>query len=167
MADRKRPRSASSVPYHPLVEALAPDPDKPPKRATRLFGYPGPATDSKSTRLWLDADLSSYVDVPDDAILHSQTLDGERGTILWVDPEATLTHSSPRAQEVQAEFLGGAIVESNLAEASFEAERRGAWGCTGIPFVCRPTLTIAIECPFTTVCRTPLFACPDEVVLRA
>ncbi|HVD39715.1 MAG TPA: hypothetical protein VNC16_01770 [Solirubrobacterales bacterium] len=126
------------MPYHPLVEALASDPSQPPKPATRLFGYPGPAADSKSTRLWLDEELSSYVDVPNDAILHSKTLDDDAGTILWVDPTATLTHGSPGAQEVQAEFLGGTIAQRNLAGAA-PAAGLGTLEAT-IATVCRPSL---------------------------
>lgn len=117
MADQKRSGRAKGVPHHPLVEALASDPHQPPRRATRLFGYPGPAADPKSTRLWLDLDLTTFVDVPDDAILYSRTLDDDEGTILWVEPTATLTHSSPQPQEVQAEFLAGSIAEGNLAAA--------------------------------------------------
>ncbi len=244
------------IPHHPLVEALASDPNQPPKPATRLFGFPGPAADSKSTRLWLDEELSSYVDVPDDAILHSQTLAEDRGTLLWVDPGARLGYSkveslevqarflggqiaeanlgcaaqtavpaamfergevtrgdnppclapmsaSPRecetfqcksefpcqtrdsacpsdpprclpfteapgcppppAREVQAEFLGGAIAARRLAEAPFDnVELRGRGFASGSPFVCKPQLTIALECPFTTVCRTPLLPCQLE-----
>jgi hypothetical protein len=113
-------RSARSkgVPHHPLVEALASDPSSPPQRATKLFGFPGPAADAKATRLWLDLDLTGYVDVPDDAILHSQTLENEEGTYLWVDPTATLTHSGAQSHEVQAEFLGGSIAERNLGGAA-------------------------------------------------
>jgi hypothetical protein len=117
MPEKNRSSRTKGVPHHPLVEALASDPNQPPKPATRLFGYPGPAADGNSTRLWLDEGLSSYVDVPDEAIHHYRTLDNDEGTLLWVDPAATLTHSAPRAQEVQAEFLGGAIAQRNLAEA--------------------------------------------------
>jgi hypothetical protein len=117
MPEQKRSSRAKGVPHHPLVEALASDPSRPPRQSTRLFGYPGPAADPKSTRLWLDAGLTSYVDVPDEAILHHHTLDNDAGTILWVDPEATLTRSAPHEQEVQAEFLGGAIAQRNLAGA--------------------------------------------------
>jgi len=241
------------IPTHPLVEALASDPNQPPKPATRLFGFPGPAADSKSTRLWLDEELSSYVDIPDEAILHSQTLAEDRGTLLWVDPAARLGYSkveshevqarflagqiadanlgwavrtavpaalieggihhgknpprlapmsaSPRecqtfecrspfpcettdfacpsdpprcrpfteapgcprppAQKVQAEFLDGAIAAQKLAEAPFaDFERQGREFASGSPFICKPQLTIALECPFTTVCRTPLLPCP-------
>lgn len=115
MAEQRRSGgSKKGVPHHPLVEALASDPNKPPERATKLFGFPGPAADAKSTRLWLDADLTSHVEIPNDAIIHSQTLDNDQGTILWVDPSATVTHSTTQSQDVQAEFLGGSIAEGNL-----------------------------------------------------
>jgi hypothetical protein len=162
MVDRKRSRGAPSVPHHPLPAALASDSSRAPKKATRLFGYPGLAANAKSTRLWLDTDLTSYVDVPDDAILHSQTLENDEGTILWVDLAATLTHVTPRAQEVQAEFLGGAIAEGNLAGAPVNAEWRIP-GRTALPWNRAPQLTIALECPFTTVCRSPLLSCEAEV----
>lgn len=119
MPEQKRSGRAKGVPHHPLVEALAADPNQPPKRATRIFGYPGPAASPKSTRLWLDHELTGYVDVPDDAILYHHTLADDAGTLLWVDPTATLTHSAPQEQEVQAEFLGGAIAQRNLAAAAF------------------------------------------------
>ncbi|HVD39716.1 MAG TPA: hypothetical protein VNC16_01775 [Solirubrobacterales bacterium] len=164
MADRERPRSASSVPYHPLVEALAPDPNQPPKRATRLFGYPGPAADSKSTRLWLDLDLSRFVDVPDTAILHSRTLDGDRGTILWVDSEARLEYSDARSHEVQAKFLGGAITESNLGcsvqtVVPVALSERGEVTWTDNPPCLLPQSLTLREC-HTRECRSVEWICP-------
>src|ERR1700754_3167830 len=117
MADEKRSGS-KGIPHHPLVAALASDPSKPPEKATKLFGYPGPAAEKGSLRLWLDTDLTTYVDVPDAAILHSQTLPDDQGTWLWVDPAATLTVSSTQSHEVQADFLGGSIAEGNLAAAA-------------------------------------------------
>jgi hypothetical protein len=118
MAEKRRSGRGKGVPNHPLVEALASDPSKPPERATKLFGFPGPAADADTTRLWLDAELTTYVDVPNDAIIHSQTLENDKGTILWVDPAAKLTYSSTQSHEVQAEFLGGSIAERNLGAAS-------------------------------------------------
>jgi hypothetical protein len=117
MAEQRRSGRKKGVPHHPLVEALASDPNQPPARATKLFGFPGPAAAAGSTRLWLDADLSSYVDVPDDAILHSRTLENDQGTTLWVDPSATLTYSRTQSHEVQADFLKGSIVQGNLGAA--------------------------------------------------
>src|SRR5215203_4519817 len=118
MAEQRRPGRGKAIPHHPLVEALAADPNKPPTRATKLFGFPGPAAEAKATRLWLDSELTSYVEVPDEAILHSQTLESDQGTILWVQPDARLTHSTTASQEVQADFLGGSIAPGNIKAAA-------------------------------------------------
>ncbi len=152
MAEQKRSGRSKGVPHHPLVEALASDPNQPPKKATRLFGYPGPAADAKSTRLWLDTELTSYVDVPDDAILHSQTLDNDEGTNLWVDPAATLTQSATQEQEVQADFLAGSIAQGNLAGARPNIDWGPQWPTIErtIATVCRPTLE-RTNCPPPTV----------------
>jgi len=162
MADRKSSRSG--LPYHPLVEALASDPNQATKRATRLFGFPGPAADANSTRLWLDLDLSSYVDVPDDAILHSQALDDDRGTILWVDPDARLEYSGARPHEVQAKFLGGAITESNLgcparSVVPMAFAERGEVTWTDNPICLLPQSLTAREC-HTRECRSVEWLCP-------
>jgi len=127
MAQQRPPRGGGGkagggggggIPTHPLVEALAPDPAQPPQRAARLFGYPGPSTDPNATRLYLDHDLSSYIEVPHDAIRHSQTLENDAGTIVWVDPSATVTHSTTQSHEVQADFLSGGIAQQHLGAAA-------------------------------------------------
>jgi hypothetical protein len=179
MAEQRRSGRSKGVPHHPLVEALASDPNSPPGRSTKLFGFPGPAADSNSTRLWLDADLTSYVDVPNDAILHSQTLENDRGTILWVDPAATLGYSQTQTQEVQAEFLGGPIARENLAAAApafgrFPAAdfgRLDPWNSVGGPFCLKPGTwegwcpSDVWPCPTQEWrCQTPVFPCnfPSE-----
>lgn len=139
MPDEKRSGS-KGIPHHPLVSALASDPSKPPEKATKLFGYPGPAAEKGAIRLWLDSDLTSYVDVPDEAILHSQTLPDDQGTWLWVDPAATLTVSSTQSHEVQAEFLGGSIAERNLAAAA-PVGGIGGGGLNTTATTCRESLS--------------------------
>lgn len=139
MPDDKRSGS-KGIPHHPLVAALASDPSKPPEKATKLFGYPGPAAEKGTIRLWLDSDLTSYVDVPDEAILHSQTLPDDQGTWLWVDPTATLTVSSTQSHEVQAEFLGGSIADRNLAAAA-PVGVGGGGGLNTTPTICQESLS--------------------------
>jgi len=144
MADQRRSgRGKGGIPHHPLVEALASDPNQSPQPATRLFGYPGPAADSKSTRLWLDLDLTSYVDVPNEAIVHHQTLENDQGTILWVEPSATLSHATTQSQEVEAEFLGGPISQAHLAAAAPPAV--GGFG--GLNWGGGRLQTLGIACP--------------------
>lgn len=157
MAEQRRSGRGKRVPHHPLVEALASDPGKPPERATKLFGYPGPAADAKTTRLWLDLDLTSYVDVPDDAILHSQTLENDQGTFLWVDPAATLTYSSTQSHEVQADFLGGSIAERSLGAAApaagFGNVNTAATVCRSFGIACT-----VVDCMVSVVPHCPTVA---------
>jgi hypothetical protein len=170
MAERrsggKGSRRGKGIPHHPLVEALAPDPTQPPRRATRLFGFPGPAADAGSTRLWLDLDLTSYVDVPDEVILHSQTLENEQGTVLWVESEAQLTYSTARSEEVQADFLTGSIAEGNLSTAAAVpypmARGFNRWPPSVGPGCLKPMTGTGREC-FTWVdCETPIVRCPES-----
>jgi hypothetical protein len=124
-----------------LVEALAPDPSKPPERATRLFGYPGASPEENATRLWLDLDLTSFVDIPNDAIRHSQT-HGDDGTTVWIDPGATLTYGNVQSQQVQADFLSGSISQQHLAGAA----AGGGLGPLGPGQVPTPPATLAVVC---------------------
>ena len=172
MAERRQSgkggKRGKGIPHHPLVEALASDPSKPPEKATRLFGFPGPAADAGSTRLWLDPDLTSYVDVPDEAIVHSQTLENEQGTVLWVRPEAKLTYSAVQSQEVQAEFLAGSIAKGNLSAAAAPPYPmfRGAVFSGGLFTVgsgCLAPMTASQrECATWVNCETPVICCPES-----
>jgi hypothetical protein len=163
MPDEKRSGS-KGIPHHPLVSALASDPSKPPERATKLFGYPGPAAEKGAIRLWLDSDLTTYVDVPDEAILHSQTLPDDQGTWLWVDPGATLTVSSTQSHEVQAEFLGGSIAERNLAAAG-PVGGGGGGGLNTTAATCRESLSTG--CTVLDNCvETALPVCEERVETR-
>lgn len=100
-----------------MVEALVPDPGKPPRQTLKLLGLPGASPTTGSTRLWLDADLTSYVDVPDDAILYAKELPDDAGTILWVSVDANLAYGSVSSHAAQAGFLGGAIASAHLGGA--------------------------------------------------
>ncbi len=170
MAEKRRSGRSKGVPHHPLVEALASDPSKPPEKATKLFGYPGPAAEGDATRLWLDTDLTTYVDVPDEAIVHSQTLDYDQGTLLWVEPSARLTYSTTRSQDVQAEFLGGSIAEGNLGGTALRSNWTfmrdwGRWPPSVGPGCLKPDTASPRFC-FTWVdCETPIVHCPGDSFL--
>ena len=63
-----------------------------------LSGWLGDSSLPNQTRLYFDPQLSNYVEIPDDAILHSQ--DQPAGPSLpgashvWIKKEALLTHKS-------------------------------------------------------------------------
>jgi len=167
-----RRRAAANIKPHPLVEALVPDPSQPPVKATRLFGYPGAGTDDGTTRLYQDLDLTSFVDIPNDAILHSQTLENDAGTLVWVDPSATVRHSTVQSHEVQADFLSGGIQEAHLAAAAGMEGIRAAPGLMPTPtlhtmcFICQPTIgtpcppSLGIACTYAPPCHVVSYAVP-------
>ncbi|HEY5260825.1 MAG TPA: hypothetical protein VIJ33_01800 [Solirubrobacteraceae bacterium] len=147
------------VPPHPLVEALNPDPTKPPQQALKLIGLPGASPEQGNTRLWLDAGLTSYADIPDDAILYSKTLPDDAGTVLWVAADASITHGSVSSHETQASFLAGGIAASYLAGAA------GAAGVGRGPQLTPPTFpSVCVGCPTHFAPCVSLPICPSEAI---
>ena len=56
-----------------------------------LSGYLGASSEEGHTRLYFDPQLSTYVEIPDDAILHSQAAGGEDGlggSHVWIKQDA-------------------------------------------------------------------------------
>lgn len=160
-------KASSKVRSHPLVEALTPDPSKPPRQTLKLVGLPGPAPEAGQTRLWLDPSLTSYVDVPDEAILYSKELPDDAGTVLWVAADAQLTYGSVSSHETQASFLTGAITASHLATAANVAGAAGAAqgavvtqtlpssvpsACTLCPTHVSPCVSVPTNCPSVDTC---------------
>lgn len=164
---------------HPLVAALNPDPSKPPRRTYKLFGLPGQSPNSDDTRLWLDSELTSYVDVPSDAIAHSETLDDDAGTILWVDADAPVTFGSV-AQTRPSDFLAGSLAAQHLPTAASSGAATSApipaifsilpCGashpvCPTVPAICQHTV---IGCPpphTAAACPSVQFVCPPHTVV--
>jgi hypothetical protein len=146
--------SKKDLPPHPLVKALNPDPTKAPTRALKLFGFLGEGSSADESRLWLDDELTSYVDVPIKAILYVKALADDAGTILWVDPEAKLKYSSVTSHSVQAQFLEGAMT-ANLAGAP----AAGA-AALRMPVPTPPFSVFPSQCG---PCRSHLGACPPSL----
>jgi hypothetical protein len=61
-----------------FVAKIVKDPKNPPK-TIMLTGFLGASSEPGHTRLYFDPHLSNYVEVPDDAILHTQEAPGEGG----------------------------------------------------------------------------------------
>lgn len=146
MPASKRP----TVDTHPLVKALVPDPSKPPVSTIKLVGLPGDSPNPDTTRLWLDASLTSYVDVPTAAILHTEALPDNGGTVLWVEADAQLVYGTMTSHAAQASFLSGSIGSAHLAAAA------GAGPVPGAP-VPTPPVTLPSACG----CASRLAGCPS------
>jgi hypothetical protein len=156
-------KNAPKLEPHPLVEALHPDPTKPPAKTLKLVGLPGRSPAEGQTRLWTDSGLTSYVDIPDDAILHAKTLPDDAGTVVWVAADAQLAHGAMTSHETQASFLGGGVTASHLAGAA-----QAAAGLAGhvkmtppftvLPSACGPCVSRVGPCFTLPFCRSEAMA---------
>ena len=158
MPASKRP----TVDAHPLVKALVPDPSKPPLPTIKLLGLLGDSPSADTTRLWLDSSLTSYVDIPTEAIRHTQSLPDDGGTVVWVDPDAQLVYGTVTSQAVQASFLSGSIAATHLASAASAGLAAGPGGPVPTPPVTLPSACACVSRPGT--CPT-LPLCPSEAML--
>lgn len=135
-----------------FISKIVKDPANPPKTIL-LRGYLGDSSEAGHTRLYLDAQLNSYVEVPDDAILHEEELPGtpQGETYVWIKQDAQVIHGEAGPQRRKASFFEGPIAEA--ARPQFTP----AFGC--LP---PPPRTPAFGCPVTDQffgCQTPVEPC--------
>lgn len=109
-----------------FIQKLVPDPSQPPDVGL-LTGYLGKSSRPGHSRLYLTLELSSYVDIPDADILHTQSLknDGNLlgGTLVWVNRDADLKSTTTTGREMQADFLRGSIASQATTRARSSAVR--------------------------------------------
>ncbi len=151
-----------------FVSKVVTDPNNVPDTLL-LSGYMGASSLPNHTRLYFDAQLSSYVEIPDDAILHTQDQPAESsplgGSFVWIKKDAILTHKTG-ADKTKAKFLEGPIVQQFAAAAAPAAQPQGITipGCQPslIPAVC-PTHTPACVPTTPAHCATQVMVlCPTH-----
>jgi hypothetical protein len=105
------PRNAPKIVTAPALQSagfvarVIQDPKHPPSVAL-LAGFPGAAAQPGHTRLYLDLELRSYLDLPDESILHHEGIPGPAAalgaTFVWIA-------RGDRARQAQAGFLRGSL----------------------------------------------------------
>lgn len=105
------PTSRENLPDS-LADKLVRDPAEVPDLRA-LIGYLGRSSRPRHIRLYLTADLGEYVEIPEDAVVHKESIaSGERplaGSAVWVKRAAELIRVRSRSREAQADFLKGAL----------------------------------------------------------
>lgn len=148
-----------------VVEALVPDPAAGPPDATILRGFLGRSPEDGVWRLFVTAALDEYVDIPEDAILHSEKLPDDGGTVLWVRKTLELTYSRVQSQRVQAEFLGGPVTAAARAAAPQAAPQPApslGIACPSVVVVCTST-TLGCQSNFGPCVTFPAWRCPSLI----
>ena len=111
-------------PGNDFVAKIVEDPSNPPQTLL-LSGYIGTASVPDHTRLYLDPELSDYVDIPQDAILHVAHRPREqgplRGSYLWIKRDAELLHAPATTARRRGTFLEGRMQRAFDAAAGAAA----------------------------------------------
>ena len=128
-----------------FVDKIVKDPKNPPA-TVMLTGYLGASSEPDHTRLYFDQHLSSYVDIPNQAILHQQDAksdDGLQASHVWIARNAQLIHGAPAADRPKGTFLEGQIMQDHMAGAAGGA---GGLQITHAPLFC-PITVSPVQCP--------------------
>src|SRR5688572_21263628 len=111
-----------------LADRLVSDPKNPPD-LTMLQGWLGASSEDKHRRLYLDPELSQSLEIPNDAIVHTQDIPPDvnplGGSWVWVKADAAIKQG-PGLERVYARFLKGQIQQDFFAAAG------GAGGGAGM-----------------------------------
>lgn len=114
--------SESVPPKDDFVAKIVKDPSNPPKTVL-LNGYAGASSLEGYTRLYLDLELNSYVEIPNGDILHMEPRAlYEHGHVVifmvWINRGAVLITDRGTAQAVQDINFQGAIMQAYSAKAA-------------------------------------------------
>lgn len=142
-------RGEKGLQQDPLVTALVPEGKEEPPNATVLHGYLGQSATKKCWRLYLDASLGSYTEVPEADILHHQHVADEGGTLIWVPSSLELKVTKVSSATVQAEFLSGVIAAGRMkpVAGSNVGFRGGAVASVGCPSILNNCTSQILACP--------------------
>lgn len=125
-----------------LVAALVPDPKAPPD-ALLLSGFVGDSSEEGHVRLYFDAEMRVYVDIPRDAVLYSRPLPEELspfgGSYVWIRRDAELVQGKMGTERKKARFFEGPIMQELGG---------GAAGPAGGIGQAQPLITAASLCGF-------------------
>ena len=118
-----------------FVDDLVPDPKNPPE-LTLLQGWLGASSEDKHRRLYLDAELSNSLEIPEDAILRTQELPATHsplgGVWVWVRADAAIKQG-PKLERAYARILRGQIQEDYLTVAACMGDLTTGGGKVRVP----------------------------------
>lgn len=152
--DGNMPKPIEKPKHSDFVSKIVNDPKSPP--ATLLLqGFVGRASKEDHTRIYFDPQLSSYVDVPNEAILHSKDIPPEQsplgGSYVWINPNAQVEPGAAQAG-VRAGFLQGPIMAAITLPA--ECQPTVPPQCLHtVPPVCHPTVSPPCHLTLLPICH--------------
>jgi hypothetical protein len=138
-----------------FVKNIVKDPANVPD-VTRLYGYAGASSEPGHERLYLNPDLSSYVEIPSDAILHRAavptTQDPRGAEELWVRQGADIKQKAAPGANALAHYFAGALAGGAAPQP--QGISLPVICQTAVP-ACHPTV-VGCPPPPTIACTTPI-----------
>ena len=158
MADDK------SLKHDALVSRIVGDPAK-PADTIWLTGFLGPSSEDGHTRVYSDPSFETYVDVPTDAIIHTEPLPKDQsplgGSYVWLKKDAEVLHGKVGTERKKAKFLEGPIQAAFAAQAGAAAPGGGVGILPTDNPGCGPTrFPPQCQSPNLLGCLSPLPHCP-------
>jgi hypothetical protein len=96
-----------------FVSKIVSDAKNPPSTLL-LKGYVGASSEEGHIRLYLDPELSDYVEIAEAAVLHSQEMPKDKspigGSYIWIQRNAKVIHGPVVTDRPKASFLEGRIM---------------------------------------------------------
>lgn len=124
-----------------FADVLIQDPDNIPDMIL-LNGFEGKSSLDGYTRLYLNAVLSEFYEIPQDAILHAADIPVSHANplssrFLWVKADAELVRKGKRTADTKVKFLSGDIQRGQAAAPAIGPT--GVQNCTQAPAACGNT----------------------------
>lgn len=155
-----------------FVSKIVTDPKNPPNTLL-LKGFIGASSEEGHIRLYLDTELSDYIEIPEAAILFSQDVPQEKsplgGSYVWIQRDTPLVHGPVVAERPRASFLEGRIMTTQACAAAggpllpqtVTGPRCGTIvdGCTDAGPRCPTQVTCPAPCPTRTGATCPAPSC--------
>ncbi len=137
---------------------IAPDPFNPPN-ALIFAGFLGKSSESNHARLYLGPDLSDYLEIPHEDILHFRPALGTAlyAWYVWVKADAELVHVSTRDSQSRDKFLQGSIeqeYQKGLDTAPLSEVYPNSLAC--------PTVLHCFNLPTAPPVRISMLGCAGE-----
>ena len=160
-----------SIQYDAFVKAVRPD-SKATENTMFLEGFIGESSLTDHFRLYSDASLNDFVEIPTSAVIHSIAHSKEEsalgGSKIWVKKDAIFTYGNPAMDNrPQGSFLDGDLYQGymdNMYQADTGSGNMGNMGGGFENMASRPLcepLPQTIFCPVASrFCPQSRFVCP-------
>jgi hypothetical protein len=163
-----------SIKYDAFVKAVRPD-AKSTEDTVHLEGFIGESSVPDHFRLYSDASLNEFVEIPTDAVLHAIANSKEEshlgGSKLWIKKSAVYTYGNPAmTNRPQASFLDGDLMQGYM-DSMYQPDAGAGMGNMGggisQPITgCVGPVPQSVLCPINSrFCPQSRFICPPQTLI--